>query len=151
MEQRWWQRNAFWIIIGGALLIIDQTVKAVVIKQQPNIDLRLFRVVVVKNTGASFGMLGDANALLIWVAIIAIGLFLTYHDQLPALGTRWGFVASAGVMSNVFDRVIRGGVIDYVDLGWWPVFNLGDATIVIGVAIIGYALIRKEQEPKQGR
>jgi len=39
----------------------------------------------------------------------------------------------AGGLGNWVDRLVYGGVVDYIDLGWWPSFNLGDMLIVMGV------------------
>ena len=43
-----------------------------------------------------------------------------------------------GALGNLVDRVRQGYVVDFVDLSWWPVFNLADAAILVGVAILGY-------------
>jgi len=43
--------------------------------------------------------------------------------------------ALGGASSNLFDRLWRGGVVDFIDLGFWPVFNVADVAIVAGVAI----------------
>lgn len=47
----------------------------------------------------------------------------------------WGLV-TAGAVSNLMDRITLGGVLDYIDLKWWPVFNVSDAYIFIGVAAL---------------
>jgi signal peptidase II len=44
-------------------------------------------------------------------------------------------MALGGACSNIYDQLRRGGVLDFLDLGWWPVFNLADVAITIGVII----------------
>jgi signal peptidase II len=45
-----------------------------------------------------------------------------------------------GVMGNFIDRVFRGYVVDFVDVGFWPIFNLADVSIVLGICILTYHL-----------
>ncbi|MBN1274782.1 signal peptidase II, partial [Candidatus Woesearchaeota archaeon] len=61
----------------------------------------------------------------------------------------WGVLAGAGVISNLVDRVARGGVVDYLDLGWWPVFNLADALIVAGILLLAWTLVREDREQER--
>ena len=41
--------------------------------------------------------------------------------------------AIGGATSNLYDRIRRGAIIDFIDVGWWPVFNLADVAITLGV------------------
>ncbi|MBI2327343.1 signal peptidase II [Candidatus Curtissbacteria bacterium] len=50
-----------------------------------------------------------------------------------------------GSLSNIGDRLIRGCVIDYINLGWWPAFNLADAAIIIGVGILIFSILSKSK------
>ena len=55
---------------------------------------------------------------------------------------RWPRIASivllAAILSNLLDRIFRGGATDYISIGRWPTFNIADVLIIIGIAIIGY-------------
>jgi signal peptidase II len=67
------------------------------------------------------------------------------HPVLPAaLGLLIG-----GSVSNLIDRVRLGHVTDFLDLRWWPAFNLADSFIVVGVAILLLALVAADRPPKQ--
>ena len=63
--------------------------------------------------------------LLVWH-----GYFFQHHAAQLGLG-----LALGGACSNVYDLCRRGAVIDFLDLGWWPVFNLADMAITIGVTL----------------
>jgi signal peptidase II len=74
---------------------------------------------------------------LVWAAlfggiclIIRQGVFFQHPAAQLGLG-----LALGGAASNVLDRLRRGAVLDFVDLGWWPVFNLADVAITVGVVI----------------
>jgi len=56
--------------------------------------------------------------------------------------SRWPRIASiillASILSNLLDRIFRGGATDYISIGRWPTFNVADILIIIGIVIIGY-------------
>jgi signal peptidase II len=69
------------------------------------------------------------------------------HPVLPvALGLLVG-----GSLSNLIDRIRLGHVTDFLDLRFWPAFNLADTFIVIGVAILLAALVLAERQPRLRR
>lgn len=69
--------------------------------------------------------------LAIWLCGLVVLVPALQHPIVPiALGAALG-----GSLGNVLDHLSRGGVLDYIDLGWWPVFNLADVAIVVGVAL----------------
>lgn len=95
------------------------------------------------NTGAAFGILRGAGTLLGLVALVAIGMILYVSTgsartvDLAALGLILG-----GTIGNLADRVVRGtgffdgAVVDWIQLPNWPTFNLADAAIVTGAALL---------------
>ena len=107
----------------------------------------------VTNTGASFGLFPELSWLYTFVAIVVIALILLFYRRLPArywlvsisLGMQLG-----GAFGNLVDRLWHGPVIDFIDLNFWPlqewpVFNLADSSIVVGVCILAvYLLLEKE-------
>jgi signal peptidase II len=135
------------IILAGtglSFFIIDQIIKIIFIKKQPEINLQFIKFHYVQNTGASFSILQGQNALLLWIGIIAIGIFLFYFDKIEKPLRKYGNIIMFGVISNTIDRVIRGGVIDYINLGWFPVFNIADALISIGAIILFITIIKED-------
>ena len=93
-----------------------------------------------KNTGIAFGLFQGNSETLGWLSLAVGGLILLYLDR--AKGATWTQLAlslvASGALGNAIDRIGRGYVIDYLDLGpgLWPVFNLADALVVIGVLLL---------------
>lgn len=108
----------------------------------------------VQNSGIAFGLFSSATAVVALATAIAVGWMFAFftrsgarHPVLPAaLGLLIG-----GSLSNLVDRVRLGYVTDFLDLGWWPAFNLADSFIVIGVAILLGALVVSDRRPKAPR
>jgi signal peptidase II len=97
------------------------------------------------NEGAVWGI-GAGHELLLLVltaAILPAVVALAWHDRtLPAPLWALGLVLG-GAAGNLYDRVVFGAVRDFLDLGWWPVFNLADSAIVVGVLVYaGWSLVR---------
>ncbi len=133
-----------WLIISLALLLIDQILKALMVAKEEFFRSKVLSMHLVMNTGASFSILTGANSLLIWISLIVLGLFLFYFEKIESIYLGWSILAMSGVMSNLLDRVFRSGVVDYFDLHWWPVFNIADSMIVIGITACIIIMIREE-------
>jgi signal peptidase II len=111
----------------------------------------MWRMVYAENPGAAWGMLRDLPAgfrhgFFVVTALTALGFILWYYRKLRE-DQRWMQVALsfvfAGATGNLIDRLARGYVIDFVQWHWWhrpelywPIFNLADSLIVVGVAMI---------------
>jgi signal peptidase II len=108
----------------------------------------------VQNSGIAFGFFSSATVVVTLVTAVAVGWMLVFfarsgarHPVLPAaLGLLIG-----GSVANLVDRVRLGHVTDFLDLGWWPAFNLADSFIVIGVAILVSTLMASDRRPKEPR
>ncbi|QXC63455.1 signal peptidase II [Aquihabitans sp. G128] len=103
------------------------------------------------NTGTAFS-LGSGKGLGPWISVLAIvvvvGLSLGYTSRFRLGAVAAGLIAG-GAIGNLADRAFRGddgflhgAVIDFVDLQWWPVFNLADAAIVVGAGLLVLASLR---------
>ncbi|WP_278503421.1 signal peptidase II [Mitsuokella multacida] len=104
----------------------------------------IFHITYVLNPGAAFGMLPQARWFFILAAAALILAFLVYHRRLkkePA-AFYYGCVAMlAGAVGNLVDRIRQGLVIDFFDFRIWPVFNVADIAIVLGVAGMIFAIL----------
>ncbi len=140
-----------------AVLAVDQLSKAL-IRQLPlggsmTALPGLLQLTHVENTGASFSILAGNNQLLIWIALLVLGLLLYWHDAFTAPPERAGYaLILAGLVGNLLDRLFLGAVTDLFDLGWWPVFNVADSALVVGVlTLVGYELYRKREGRREER
>ncbi len=110
------------------------------------------RLTYVENRGAAFGLLQNQTAFFVVVGVIVIGVIATSFRYLPrsafllhlALGLQLG-----GAVGNLIDRVRQGYVVDFVDFGyrsnWWPVFNVADSAIVVGVGLLAFHMLREPE------
>jgi signal peptidase II len=75
--------------------------------------------------------------LLLWACALGIIIFITKHGTFfQSTAAQIGLGAAlGGATSNLYDRLRRGAVIDFLDVGWWPVFNLADVAITLGATI----------------
>ena len=98
-----------------------------------------FRITYGTNSGTAFGLFPNQTTLLIVVSMVAIGfLFYFYRAHaLPSLLLRFAIgLQLGGAFGNLIDRVRNGEVVDFIDVGPWPIFNLADSSIVVGIFIL---------------
>lgn len=133
--------NAGKIGVATAFVLADQAVKALMPAEPSTVlGVSFFRVA---NTGAAFGAFQGYNAALILVSVAVLGGVWWRRDLLPPWSTA---LILGGGLSNVVDRIVYGHVVDYVSLGWWPVFNIADTMITVGVAYAVVVLAMEEYE-----
>lgn len=114
-----------------------------------------FSLTLVENSGAAFGLLQRQTLLFVVIALMVVGLIVTYGRaaarRQPALGIALGLLLG-GAVGNLVDRILHGRVIDFLDFHVWPfVFNFADAAIVIGGAIFAWIAFRETPPAGEGR
>jgi signal peptidase II len=106
----------------------------------------------VQNSGIAFGLFASATLVVIILTTVAVGWMLIFFarsgSRHPVLPVALGLVIG-GSVSNLVDRVRLGHVTDFLDLKFWPAFNLADSFIVVGVAILLLALIAADRSPRR--
>ena len=135
-------RSGWWYWLAGlALIIIDQAAKywaSSALSRRP-LDLGFVAFDYATNTGSSFSMFQGANSILIWVSVLVIGGLIYWYDAMVEGTSLWQKISYtlivAGILGNLVDRVAWGSVIDFIDLRWWPIFNVADSCLVVGVVI----------------
>ena len=144
--------------VAGLSVLADQASKyAVRSTLRPGQSLELapwlgsvFQITYVTNSGAAFGLFQGWSSVFIVIAIVVIIALVWYYLQLAdgewlvqlALGLQLG-----GALGNLVDRLRFGGsVVDFIDLNFWPlqhwpVFNIADSSIVVGVSLLTLVMI----------
>ena len=94
----------------------------------------------VSNPRSGLVQVSDPVAIVLWV--VAVACAATVVAWRPDLLTSLGLGLSVGGASgNLIDRLARGRVIDFIGIGRWPTFNLADAALVMGVAVVAISLL----------
>jgi signal peptidase II len=134
---------SFWLALAG-VAVLDQFTKHVVATTFAPGESRIVIPHVlwftyVQNHAGAFGMFGSNAALLIVLAVAVLGLFwFSFRNgaaQSRTVRIAFGAIAG-GAIGNIADRLHYGYVVDFIDLRWWPVFNVADSCITIGVALL---------------
>jgi signal peptidase II len=129
-------------LVATTGFILDQLIKATLTGTTTIAGVMFRRVA---NTGVSFGFFQGYNAFFIpVVAAVLVGVW-SLRDELGVWPT--ALILSGGV-SNFVDRIVYGHVVDYVDIGFWPVFNVADAMIVVGIAAVIMGELRIDGEER---
>jgi signal peptidase II len=134
-------RAVAFLLTAILLVLIDQAAKAIVVSRFREGQATACGAVGIRRTlnrRGCGGFVKDGRVLVaMWAGeIVVLAALVQFGPILPgatapvALGAALG-----GASSNLFDRLWRGGVVDFIDLGFWPVFNLADVAIVAGVVV----------------
>ena len=133
------------VALGVVVLDLLTKVWALAVLDDRTIDLvGSLRLRLTFNDGSAFG-LGAGRTTLIAVIALVVSLVVARAGW-KAESTSWAIglgLVLGGAVGNLVDRVFRDGsgflggrVVDFVDLQWWPVFNVADAAIVVGVVFL---------------
>jgi len=105
----------------------------------------------IKNKGAAFGILQNQQVLLIVSGLLVLVIFWFYRKELLQypVGRVGATFLIAGDLGNLFDRVFYGGVIDFIDSRVWPIFNVADMCIDLGIILLLFDFwILKSKKPE---
>ncbi|MBQ2036137.1 MAG: signal peptidase II [Peptococcaceae bacterium] len=135
-------------------LVLDQLLKYwirsnMTIGQSIPVISGIFHITYIENPGAAFGILANHRILFLLLTIAITGimvyLYLSLRNKKSLAALSLGLVIS-GAAGNFIDRFLRGTVTDMFDFQIWPIFNIADICICIGIAILCYVLIFKGEE-----
>ncbi|HBV85912.1 MAG TPA: signal peptidase II [Desulfosporosinus sp.] len=110
---------------------------------------KVFHLTYVLNPGAAFGLMAGQTWIFVVTAVLVVGGVIYGQFRIPhkervtrlAIGMIGG-----GALGNLYDRLVIGRVVDYLDFQIWPyVFNFADSMIVIGVGLLMLAIYREEK------
>lgn len=152
MTPSWKQSGVRWLWLALVVVALDQLAKLAILDGLPYGGpgikvLPFFNIVHVYNTGAAFSFLAHQGGWQRWFfAVLAFAIcgLLIHWLRKQSVTQRWSGIAYSliigGALGNVFDRLVLGHVVDFLDFYWqrahWPAFNLADSFIFIGAAMI---------------
>jgi signal peptidase II len=156
-----WAQWASLATVAFSALGADQLTKAIVTTRLDLYDevhvAGPFSIHHVTNSGIAFGLFSSATSIVILLTTLAVAWMLYFFarsgSRHPILPVALGLVIG-GSVSNLVDRVRLGHVTDFLDLRYWPAFNLADTFIVVGVAVLLLALVvsdRNAAKPQRVR
>jgi len=148
------RRTSLFLFCAGIVVALDQATKRVAsgrldLGESVSVLGDMIRLTLVHNTGAAFGLFPGSRMPFIVVSVVAICVVLylflreTYRSVMNRvlLGCILG-----GAIGNLVDRVRLGWVVDFIDVGFgaarWPVFNVADSAVTIGVLLLAWNLAR---------
>lgn len=137
------------------VFVLDQGIKWTVMRymelgQSIPLINNVLQLTYVQNPGAAFGMFPYRTAFFIVVTVLVVAGIALYYRKIPP-GKKWlkaGLILQVGgAVGNLADRMRFGHVVDYLELPYWPVFNLADMAIVAGVGLLILEMFRSENVP----
>jgi signal peptidase II len=158
-------RRRWTLVVAVAALVvaIDQLTKWWALNALATRRIHLvwtLQLALTRNTGAAFSVAGGRGPI---IALLALGVVGVVLWQGTAARSRLGAVAIGlvlgGALGNLVDRAFRSGgggflsgaVIDFIDLQWWPVFNIADSAVVIGaILLVAISLLRPDGPRPRG-
>jgi len=149
-----------WLWLSVVVIALDQITKllasAQLVMHQPVPVLPSFNLTLMHNSGAAFSFLSQAGGWQRWffvvIAVVVSVVLTLWLHRLPRHQT-WLALALAlilgGALGNVWDRIMLGYVVDFVDLyygDWhWPAFNVADSAITLGAVLLVLDAVRGER------
>ena len=148
--RKWWYLTISLVVL--LVVTTDQLTKLWIrtyTEGQVIFKLGFFQFNPIRNTGASFGLFQGYSSALTVVAIVSIVLLLSgaflIHRHFPYLVTTPNMIALGlvigGTVGNLIDRLRFGYVTDFLDVGFWPVFNVADSAVTVAVILIAISLL----------
>lgn len=165
MDMSYRQPGRRWLVpLVVALLIVasDQVSKVWIVRELGPEPLEraipllgdTVRFIYSRNTGVAFNLFpGMSSIFIVTSLLIALGALYIYRFYLPnhcaIIQVSLGLI-EGGAIGNTIDRVRVGYVIDFIQVGWWPVFNVADSAITSGAVVLAvYLLLIDGRQPQQ--
>lgn len=132
----------------AAVVALDQGAKALVRDNVPrgtaDAILPGVELVNTRNTGVAFSLFQGGGTLLIVFTAIAMAFLIAFFVREPDRPVVWLPVGLllGGATGNLIDRVLDGAVTDFIDVAFWPAFNVADVAITVGVVALLFVLER---------
>lgn len=152
-------REMWFFLVAGVVIGLDQLSKYLVrsnmVLGESIPEHGFFRFTYGTNTGGVFGFFSNQTFLITIAAIISVVVIILYsrHKMAQSMLVKVSLgLILGGSIGNLIDRIRFGAVTDFIDVGAWPVFNLADSAIDVGVVLlIIYILFRMRKDSKEAK
>ncbi len=146
-------------ITAAAIVLIDRLTKIAVVRNMSELDSipvipGVFHLTYVRNPGAAFGLLPNRTVFFIIVTLAVVALIVFFAGRLGKDGLAYQIALGlmlGGALGNLWDRLHGGLVIDFLDFRVWPVFNVADSSLVVGVLLFAYLVLRSPEPGVAGK
>ncbi len=126
------------LVVAGVVLVLDQVTKSLIRQNMPlgstvPVLPGILDLTHLANTGAAWGIFKGMNIVFILVSFAALAylIFGKVKDKYHAVP-----ILTGGIAGNLVDRLFVGHVTDFIDVGFWPVFNVADSALSIGIVLM---------------
>jgi signal peptidase II len=131
------------LAVAGAVVVVDQVTKSLALSALRDGPIHLLwtlRLNLTFNSGLAFSQGRGMTGLITIAAVALVAGLLWWARQVttPGLAAAMGLILG-GACGNLADRLVRGhggAVVDFVDLQWWPIFNVADAALSCGAVLV---------------
>lgn len=131
------------------VFVLDQLSKVLALKYLMPVGSipiikNIFHLTYVENRGAAFGILQNQKLLFIVFALLVLGSiwFYAHNNELDKIMVYGLSLVAGGALGNLADRIRLGFVVDYFHIANFPVFNIADSAVVIGITLISIFILK---------
>ena len=145
-------------MIAAAVVIVDRITKIYVehrfgVPYGPRqvVDHVLF-LTVTRNAGAAFGIFQNFTLGFLAISTVVMIGILIYYWRLPAgdWSGRLGLaLVFGGAIANAYDRAVKGSVVDFIQVPHWPIFNVADSAVTVGVTVLLLGTFLANRRPQR--
>jgi len=112
----------------------------------------IFDLTYTTNTGIAFGMFKEIGPAVSVIATLVVAVIIYYNNQLSErdiwLRVALGMQMGGAIGNNLIDRPFLGSVVDFLHIHYWPIFNIADSCITVGVVIMAILMVREIRQEK---
>lgn len=150
-----WQHHVAIFLITIAVIATDRITKFYIeefleLGESINVISSVFSITRVNNVGAAFGMLKGYSFVFIIAALAVIIMFIYFYSEI--IKNNYLIISSSlilgGTIGNMLDRIYFGYVIDYLNIAFWPTFNISDACLTVGVFMLAIYFWKSSEKPE---
>ena len=137
---------------AAVVVAIDQLTKSLALSALADGPVHLIwtlRLDLSFNSGLAFSIGPNLTPLITFVAVMLVGVLLVAAHRVTSTPAALALgLVLGGALGNLTDRLVRGhggAVVDFIDLQWWPVFNVADMAITIGAVLLVFTSFREDR------